>query len=156
MNHRLSDQTIFVKNCNLLQMINRVRKSYIETHRHRDTASIARRHQKSIDVIEIETAQLEHEVKDHIVRDPDLKNDLDLLTSIPAAGERTGLLMLGLLRSHEITKASQASAYVGLVPVQYQSGSSVRGRSPYQKQAQPRSEQGYIWLWSSQSNTTHT
>ena len=76
---------------------------------------------------------MEHEIKDHIDRDPDLKNDLDLLTSIPAVGERTGLLMLGLLRSHEFNKASQAAAYVGLVPVQHQSGSSVRGRSSISK-----------------------
>lgn len=87
----------------------------------------------SISFIQAEIAKLEQEIKDHIDHDPDLKNDLNLLTSIPAVGERTGLLMLGLLRSHEFNKASQVAAYVGLVPVQHQSGSSVRGRSSISK-----------------------
>jgi transposase len=52
--------------------------------------------QKSIAFIEAGIAQLEQEIKDHIDRDPDLKSDLDLLTSIPAVGEKTGLLMLSL------------------------------------------------------------
>jgi len=87
----------------------------------------------SITFIRREIAKLDEEIKDHIDHDPDLKGDLDLLTSIPAVGERTGLLMLGLLHSHEFQRASQVAAYVGLVPVQRQSGSSVRGRSTLSK-----------------------
>jgi transposase len=87
----------------------------------------------SISFIKAEIAKLDQEIKDHIDHDPELKNDLDLLTSIPAIGERTGMLMLGLLHSHEFSKASQVAAYVGLVPVQHQSGSSVRGRSSISK-----------------------
>lgn len=89
--------------------------------------------ESSIAFIEAEITKLDLEIKDHIVHDPDLKNDMHLLTSIPAIGERTGLLMLGLLRSHEFSQASQVAAYVGLVPVQRQSGSSVRGISSISK-----------------------
>ncbi len=89
--------------------------------------------ESSIAFIEAEIAKLDQEIKNHVDHDPDLKTDMDLLTSIPAIGERTGLLMLGLLRSHEFSQASQVAAYVGLVPVQRQSGSSVKGRSSISK-----------------------
>lgn len=89
--------------------------------------------ESSIVFIQTEIAKLDQEIKDDIDHDSDLKSDMSLLTSIPAIGERTGLLMLGLLRSHEFTQASQVAAYVGLVPVQHQSGSSVRGRSHISK-----------------------
>lgn len=80
-----------------------------------------------------EIARLDKEISDHVDDDPDLKNDLKLLTSIPAIGEKTGLLMLSLFHSHQFEKASQAAAYVGLVPVHFQSGSSVNKRSRLSK-----------------------
>lgn len=89
--------------------------------------------ESSIRFIQAEIAKLDREIKDHVDDDPSLKGDLNLLTSIPAVGERTGLLMLGLLHSHEFREASQVAAYVGLVPVQRQSGSSVRGKSHISK-----------------------
>lgn len=41
--------------------------------------------------------------------------------------------MLSFLRSHTFEKASQAAAFIGLVPIQKQSGSSIRGRSRLSK-----------------------
>lgn len=89
--------------------------------------------QRSIRHLEDQIGILDKAINDHIDKDPNLKNDLGLLTSIPAIGERTGLLMLGLFHSHQFEKASQAAAYVGVVPVQYQSGSSVKRRSRMSK-----------------------
>lgn len=81
---------------------------------------------ESINHLKAKLKEIDQLISEYVDKDPDLKNDLDLLTSIPAIGERTGLLMLGLFHSHQFDKASQAAAYVGLVPVQYQSGSSVK------------------------------
>lgn len=88
---------------------------------------------ESIEHLRTKLKEIDRLISEYVDKDPDLKNDLDLLTSIPAIGERTGLLMLGLFHSHQFEKASQAAAYVGVVPVQYQSGSSVKRRSRMSK-----------------------
>ena len=89
--------------------------------------------QESIEHLRVKLKEIDRLISEYVDKDPDLKNDLDLLTRIPAIGERTGLLMLGLFHSHQFEKASQAAAYVGVVPVQYQSGSSVKRRSRMSK-----------------------
>jgi hypothetical protein len=72
-------------------------------------------------------------INNHIDQDPTLKQDLKLLQTIPSIGERSGLLLLGLFHSHKFEKASQAAAYVGLVPVHQLSGSSVNKQSHLSK-----------------------
>ena len=62
-----------------------------------------------------------------IENDSILKKDLYLLESIPAIGRRTALIMLTLFSSRDFLKAGQAAAFCGLVPLQRQSGSSLRG-----------------------------
>lgn len=86
-----------------------------------------------IQQLEQEIIRLDETISSHVNGDSDLKNDLALLTTIPAVGRKTGLLMLGLLRSHDFEKASQVAAYVGLVPIHFQSGSSVNKRSRLSK-----------------------
>lgn len=86
-----------------------------------------------IQQLEQEIIRLDETISSHVNGDSELKNDLALLTTIPAVGRKTGLLMLGLLRSHDFEKASQVAAYVGLVPIHFQSGSSVNKRSRLSK-----------------------
>ncbi|QGM26604.1 MULTISPECIES: IS110 family transposase [Acinetobacter] len=86
-----------------------------------------------IQQLEQEIIRLDETISSHVNGDSELKNDLALLTTIPAVGRKTGLLMLGLLRSHRFEKASQVAAYVGLVPIHFQSGSSVNKRSRLSK-----------------------
>jgi transposase len=62
-----------------------------------------------------------------------LKEDLQLLTSIPAVGPQVGSNMLSVLRSHHFDSAEQLAAYLGLVPIERQSGSSVHGRARLSK-----------------------
>ncbi|MFW1829366.1 transposase, partial [Acinetobacter sp. ULE_I001] len=68
--------------------------------------------------------------------------DQKLLESIPAIAERTSLLMLVFLRAHSFEKASQAAAFVGLVPIHRQSGSSVLGKSRLSKAGSPKIRSG--------------
>ena len=70
---------------------------------------------ESINHLKAKLKEIDQLISEYVDKDPDLKNDLDLLTSIPAIGERTGLLMLGLFHSHQFVKARPAAAYVGFV-----------------------------------------
>ncbi len=84
--------------------------------------------QQAIAFLEAQLKQLQQKIDDHIDQHPKLKQDLKLLQSIPAVGERVGNLMLALMHSHTFQSAEQMAAYVGLIPVERQSGSSVLGR----------------------------
>ena len=88
---------------------------------------------KSIEQLNKHIKGIDQQIDDHIDQNPDLKNDKELLSSIPAIADRTSLLMLSFLRSHTFERASQAAAFVGLVPTQKQSGSTIHGRSRLSK-----------------------
>jgi transposase len=72
--------------------------------------------------------KLQREIDDHIDQNPDMKRDFKLLESIPAVGQQTASKMLSLMHVHRFERAEQLAAYLGLVPIERQSGSSVRGR----------------------------
>lgn len=80
---------------------------------------------KSLAFLEQEQAALEQRIDDHIEGHPQLKHDRQLLESIPAIGRKTAWRMLCVLHSRAFRKASSVAAYLGLVPVQHESGSSV-------------------------------
>ncbi len=81
--------------------------------------------------------QLQQEIDDHIDWHPALKEDLDLLKSIRAIGPQVGKAMLSVMQTHSFKTAEQLAAYLGLVPVERQSGSSVFGRARLSKAGSP-------------------
>lgn len=83
---------------------------------------------ESIAFLEKQLAKLQQEIDDHINKHPDLKADRDLLTSIPAVGPQVGNHLLSVMHNHDFQSAEQLAAYLGLVPVERQSGTSVLGR----------------------------
>lgn len=87
-------------------------------------ASIA----QSIDFLQAELKRLEAMIQAHIDDDPDLRGKKDLLESIPGVGERVSSNLTALFAAKTFSSAEQLAAYLGLVPVQWESGSSVRGR----------------------------
>lgn len=87
----------------------------------------------SIEFLSRQLAQLQMDIDQHIDRHPGLKNDMKLLQSIPAVGPQVGSNMLSVIHSHDFNSAEQLAAYLGLVPVERQSGSSVLGRSRLSK-----------------------
>lgn len=89
--------------------------------------------QQTIVFLEKQLQQIQQDIDDHINRHPKLKEDLKLLQSIPAVGERVGNTLLAVMHSHSFTSAEQVAAYLGLVPVERQSGSSVQGRARLSK-----------------------
>lgn len=83
---------------------------------------------RHIGQLEQEVARLQTAINDHIDRHPHLKEDRERLLSIPAIGEKTANRMLAVMHGHWFRSAEQAAAFLGLVPVEHRSGSSVQKR----------------------------
>ena len=90
-----------------------------------------------VEQLKQEVERLRETIDDHINRHPELKADRELLESIPAIGQVMSREMIGLLRSRQFTSASQAAAFVGLVPRQCESG-QWRGQTRMSKNGNSR------------------
>jgi transposase len=68
-------------------------------------------------------------IRDHIDQSPSLKQQRDLLSSIPGIGDLTAAKLLSeFIDINHYSSARQAAAFAGLVPMHSDSGSSVRGK----------------------------
>jgi transposase len=84
--------------------------------------------------IKAEIKAVERMIRDHIDRHPDLKDQSNLLDSIPGIGVATIARLLAFVGDvHRFNDAKALAAFVGLNPTVHQSGSSVRGRSHLSK-----------------------
>ena len=83
---------------------------------------------QSISFLKVELKRLDDTIKAHIDSDPDLRGKKDLLETIPGVGERVSSNLTALFAAKTFDSAEQLAAYLGLVPVQWESGTSVRGR----------------------------
>jgi transposase len=73
-------------------------------------------------------------IREHIDANPTLKQQSQLLDSIPGIAETTAALLLAEITDiTQYRSARQVAAYAGLVPRERQSGSSVRGRTRLSK-----------------------
>ena len=109
--------------------LNRLEKAQITQVSEDVITSIETVHQQ----LEEEKTRLEGLIDAHIDQHPGLKQDRALLESIPGVGPVISQQMVALLRSRSFNAASQCAAFLGLVPVVHESGSSVRGRSHLSK-----------------------
>ncbi|MEJ1335871.1 MAG: IS110 family transposase [Candidatus Sedimenticola sp. (ex Thyasira tokunagai)] len=75
-----------------------------------------------------EKQRLEKRIDDHMDGHPQLKEDKRLLETIPGVGGVISNYMVAAFHSRQFCKASQMAAYFGLVPIEHESGSSVRHR----------------------------
>ena len=64
-------------------------------------------------------------IKDHINNNPDLKQQSELLQTIPGIGEKTASLLLGEIEFRSFSSARAVAAYAGVTPRRYQSGTSL-------------------------------
>lgn len=76
-----------------------------------------------------EEALLKQKIRDHIDRHPGLRNQQELLCSIPGVGERVSSYFLAWLQVDRFTNIRQMVAFVGLSPEHNQSGDSVQRKS---------------------------
>lgn len=85
--------------------------------------------ERGIAYLSAEQQRLQQGVDDHIDRHPQLKEDRQHLLSIPGIGPVLSALMVMLLQSGErFASAAQFASYLGLIPTEHRSGSSVRER----------------------------
>jgi len=93
---------------------------------------------KSIDSmlehLEQQITELEDQIQQHIEQHPDLKHQVELITSIPGLGQRTAIkLVAELMDIAGYTDARSLAASVGVTPSQHRSGTSVNGASHISK-----------------------
>jgi transposase len=94
--------------------------------------------QTMLTTLDEQIARLRGQIDAHIDRHTDLKAQRAHLATIPAVGPKLSAQFLALFRSKDFRSAKQAAAFLGLVPVEHQSGSSVRGRPRLAKNGDSR------------------
>ncbi|UJS25956.1 IS110 family transposase [Thiothrix winogradskyi] len=92
---------------------------------------------ESIEFLKQSMQTIRDQIDDHIDRHPGLKHDQKLLATIPGVGALTAQRMIALIRSRDFTKASQVAAFMGLVPVERTSGTSVFKRPRISRRGDP-------------------
>jgi len=83
-----------------------------------------------IDILDSKIEEILGRMREHVSSHEDLKIDKELLCSIPGIGEKTAMMLMGLIGDWDrFENGRQLAAWAGLVPSQRQSGDSVRGKS---------------------------
>ncbi|MEP6753990.1 MAG: IS110 family transposase [Chthonomonadales bacterium] len=89
---------------------------------------------QSVRFLEKQIEQLLDEIRRHIDRHPDLKEDQELLETIPGVGEITALWLLAELPDvSQFSTAQDAAVFAGLNPRENKSGTSLRGKTRLSK-----------------------
>ncbi|SQC38247.1 transposase, IS110 family [Klebsiella pneumoniae] len=110
-------------------------EKYLSTDTPADIISSCRR---MAQLLREEVSNIERQIKAHIKACPALRRDYTLLTSIKSVGPQLGMHMLVVLRSHNFASAEQAAAFLGVVPIEKRSGTSVRSRPRMSKIGPPQ------------------
>jgi len=94
------------------------------------SASIA----QHLDYLQAQIDALKAQIENHIDQHPGLKQQQDLLDSIPGIGPATSAWLIGELNLTRFDSARQAAAFVGLTPRMRYSGTSVHDKPRLSKQ----------------------
>lgn len=83
-----------------------------------------------IDWLNQQIQKIQADIDDHIDGNPELKQDTDLIESIPGIGRRASSQFLAYIGdARRFRNAKALAAFIGVTPRQKQSGSSINGRS---------------------------
>jgi transposase len=113
---------------------NRVEKASVTDTHSLVNASLA----KSILFLKQQLKDIQQAVDEMIEADNAMKQDKALLETIPAVGDKTSTYMTMLFHQHHFEDAPQVTAFLGLIPVEHTSGSSVYKRPHLAKSGHPR------------------
>jgi len=80
---------------------------------------------RMIENLKKEIENVQRLIKDHIDNHPNLKQQSELLQTIPGIGEKTARLLLGEIEFRSFTSARALAAHAGVTPRQFQSGTSL-------------------------------
>lgn len=107
--------------------IQRVKNRLEKAHSTRTSPEIIASLHRTQCGLEIELERVEQLISDHTDKNDGLKEDLKLLESIKGIGKVVGTTLLTVLRGNTFRNAGQVAAFLGVVPIEKTSGSSVRG-----------------------------
>lgn len=98
------------------------------------SATVTSNLQEQIDFLSQQITAVKKQIQDHINQHPDLKQQRELLASIPGIGALTAAKLLAEFRDmRQFDNVRQIVAFAGLNPKQRQSGSSIRGKTHISK-----------------------
>lgn len=87
---------------------------------------------KMIEVLKAEKKRLENQIDDHIDKYPHLRQNRQLMESIPGVGPVVSRVMLSVMESRSFKNAGQLAAFLGLIPKLRESG-TFKGRTMLSK-----------------------
>jgi transposase len=97
------------------------------------TKDVVKSLRKLVAHLEAEIKRIEQQINEHVDRHPDLKQQCQLLESIPGIGKRTATKLLAEIEDiSQYKSARQVAAYAGLTPRNNRSG-SLRGQTRLSK-----------------------
>lgn len=86
--------------------------------------------EEHVDWLTVQISKIESDINNHIDGNPQLRQDADLIRSIPGCGPKLVAQFLGYIGDIRRFKSAKAlAAFVGVTPRQRQSGTSVNGRT---------------------------
>ena len=87
-----------------------------------------------LDYLDQQIEKLMQTIQEHIDQNPDLKQQQELLDSIPGIGPLTAAKLLSEIRNvSEFESARQLAAYAGLTPRNFRSGTSIQRKTVLSK-----------------------
>ena len=116
----------------LLRRLESVTEMATQEHNRLETATptVAALTQEHLDYLNQQQQLIKKLISDHFDQHPHLKQQRDLLTSIPGIGEQTASVLLAEIRDvSDYNNARQLAAYAGLTPCERSSGTSVKGKT---------------------------
>jgi transposase len=103
-----------------------------------NTKAVAKSLRKLVTQLEVEIERIEQQINDHVDRHPDLKQQCQLLESIPGIAKRTATKLLAEIEDiSQYKSARQVAAYAGLTPRNNRSG-TLRGQTRLSKTGNAR------------------
>jgi len=102
------------------------------------TKTVIKSLRKLVAQLDAEIKRTEQQINDHVERHPDLKQQCQLLESIPGIGKRTATRLLAEIEDiSQYKSARQVAAYAGVTPRNYRSGTK-RGQTRLSKTGNAR------------------
>jgi transposase len=128
-----------------LQALTRHLENLIETRQQQinrlettNTKQVAKSLRKLVAHVDAEIKRTEQQIDDHVDRHPDLKQQSDLLDSIPGVGKRTAAKLLAEIPNiAQYQSARQVAAHAGLTPRNNRSG-TILGKTKLSKTGNAR------------------
>ena len=125
----------------LRRTLNRREKAQLST----TAEAVMRSLDKQLQFLEHHKRELERCIDDHIDRHPRLREDNELLHTIPCVADKTARRMIALFNAHPFRQAAQSAAYLGLDVSEHSSGSSVHKRPRLSKNG-PAHTRGALYM----------